>query len=51
VFNKDLRVVLDVPFGMGNDHAEGMTLFALNGGDAHALLVVYDFASKNVKKQ
>jgi len=36
-----LPVVLELPFGTGCDHAEGMTLFAPDGG-APALLVVYD---------
>ncbi|MBI5040308.1 MAG: DUF3616 domain-containing protein [Gammaproteobacteria bacterium] len=40
-----LERVLDVPYGQGDDHAEGMTLFAPNGGDATSILVVYDAAS------
>jgi Protein of unknown function (DUF3616) len=46
VFADGLPAILDVPFGNGNDHAEGMTLFAPNGGPARSLLVVYDSASK-----
>jgi hypothetical protein len=37
--------VREVPYSQGVDHAEGMTLFAPDGGPASALLVVYDTAS------
>ena len=40
-----LTRVLDVPFGQGVDHAEGMCLFSADGDKASALLVVYDAAS------
>jgi hypothetical protein len=50
VFYKDLRVVLEVPFGKGEDHAEGMTLFGPSGGDTRSLLVVYDSASDQRQK-
>lgn len=43
----ELERVLDVPYGKGVDHAEGMTLFCPDGGAACSLLVVYDSASKN----
>lgn len=43
----ELERVLDVPYGQGVDHAEGMTLFSADGGTARSLLVVYDSASKN----
>ena len=43
----ELQRVLDVPYGQGVDHAEGMTLFAPDGGTARSLLVVYDSASEN----
>ncbi|WHZ29379.1 MAG: hypothetical protein OJF51_004181 [Nitrospira sp.] len=43
----ELERVLDVPYGQGVDHAEGMTLFSPDGGAARSLLVVYDSASKN----
>lgn len=43
----ELERVLDVPYGQGVDHAEGMTLFSPEGGAARSLLVVYDSASKN----
>jgi hypothetical protein len=48
VFDKNLTTVLNVPYGQvnsrGTDHAEGMTLFATEDGNAHALLIVYDSA-------
>lgn len=40
-----LEHVLDLPFGQGVDHPEGITLFSTNGGTEEALLVVYDAAS------
>ncbi len=43
----ELERVLDVPYGQGVDHAEGMTLFSPDGGKAHSLLVVYDSASES----
>lgn len=43
----ELERVLDVPYGQGVDHAEGMTLFSPDGGKARSILVVYDSASKN----
>jgi Protein of unknown function (DUF3616) len=41
----DLERVLEVPYGHGVDHAEGMTLFSPDGGNTRSLLVVYDSAS------
>jgi len=42
----DLALVLDLPFGFGDDHAEGMTLLPTNQDDGDnagpRLLVVYD---------
>ena len=43
----ELERVLEVPYGQGVDHAEGMTLFSPDGGKARSLLVVYDSASEN----
>jgi Protein of unknown function (DUF3616) len=43
----ELERVLDVPYGQGVDHAEGMTLFSPDGGKARSLLVVYDSASES----
>jgi len=40
-----LERVLDVPYGQGVDHAEGLTLFSLSGDQASSFLVVYDSAS------
>lgn len=42
----ELVRLLDVPYGQGGDHAEGMTLFTPDGGTARSLLVVYDAVSK-----
>lgn len=46
VFNEALPKVLKLPFGTrqnaGQDQAEGLTLFAPDGGEARAVLVVYD---------
>jgi Protein of unknown function (DUF3616) len=43
----EVERVLKVPYGQGVDHAEGMTLFAPDGGKVRSLLVVYDSASEN----
>ncbi|HNA82552.1 MAG TPA: DUF3616 domain-containing protein [Thiobacillaceae bacterium] len=40
-----LEAVLDIPYGRGDDHAEGMSLFSSEAGGKPALLVVYDAAS------
>ncbi len=45
-----LERVLEVPYGQGVDHAEGMTLFAPDGGNATSILVVYDAASAQRKQ-
>lgn len=45
----ELQRVLDVPYGEGVDHAEGMTLFAPDGGQASSLLLVYDAAADERK--
>lgn len=42
----ELERVLEVPCGQGEDHAEGMTLFSPDGGEANSLLVVYDSTSE-----
>ena len=41
-----LERVLDVPYGAGSDHAEGLTLFSWGRGSPDSILVVYDSASK-----
>ncbi|WP_334190730.1 DUF3616 domain-containing protein [Noviherbaspirillum sp.] len=40
----DVKRVIDVPFGQGVDHAEGICLYSSDGGKAKSLLVVYDAA-------
>jgi hypothetical protein len=42
-FRKDLKRVVSVPFGIGKDHAEGLTLVP---GDALAGMVCYDSPDK-----
>jgi len=44
------QAVLDLPFGRGDDHAEGMTLFSAEGSEKPALLVVYDAAAEARKQ-
>lgn len=44
VFEERIVKMLDVPFGTGEDHAEGMT-FRRQGGARRSLLVVYDSPS------
>jgi hypothetical protein len=48
VFNKDLEKVLDVPYGKGKDHAEGMAL--VPDSDPPRILVVYDSPSDKRKE-
>lgn len=43
--NAQLERVLDLPFGQGVDHPEGITLFSAEGGAEEGLLVVHDSAS------
>lgn len=45
-----LLPLLDIPYGQGEDHAEGMTLFTQDGGKTHSLLVVYDTAAEQRKQ-
>lgn len=40
---------MDVPYGLGVDHAEGMTLFSKDGEKVQSLLIVYDSASESRK--
>lgn len=51
VFNEALPKVLDIPFSSdadtGQAQAEGLTLFALDGGEANRILVVYDGGAKD----
>jgi hypothetical protein len=45
-----LKEVKHIPFGKGEDHAEGMTRFSKKDGKATALLLVNDSASDQLKK-
>ena len=44
----DLRMLLTVPHGDGNDHAEGMTMMPADGAPAR-VLVVYDSPANHRK--
>jgi hypothetical protein len=46
-----LERLLDIPYGQGEDHAEGMALFSPDGGDTSSLLVVYDAAAGTRKSE
>ncbi|MNF42236.1 hypothetical protein D3C84_232820 [compost metagenome] len=50
VFNEQLCKVLDVPYGQGADHAEGMTLLQVKAMHEPSLLVVYDAAAEGRKQ-
>lgn len=50
VFGNLLEHVIDVPFGSGNDHAEGMTLLPADKKGRRSVLVLYDAPSKQRKK-
>ena len=45
VFADGLDTVLELPYGVGVDHAEGMALMMAGTAGAEALIVVYDAAS------
>ncbi len=47
VFADQLETVLDVPFGQGDDHAEGMCLFDADEQGRELLLIVYDSAAQS----
>ncbi|MFZ1643053.1 MAG: DUF3616 domain-containing protein [Candidatus Contendobacter sp.] len=55
VFAKALPTVLDLPIGVGQsagqDQAEGITLFAPDGGEARAVLVVYDSTAPSRQRE
>ena len=38
--------ILEIPFGRGEDHPEGLALWHDEGGDARQILVIYDSPSK-----
>ncbi|MFK8328686.1 DUF3616 domain-containing protein [Pseudomonas sp. BJa5] len=50
VFSEQLEAVLEVPFGHGDDHAEGMCLFGRGEGGGEVLLIVYDAAAQSRKR-
>jgi hypothetical protein len=43
---KQLERIMNIPYGQGVDHAEGLTLFSPNGAQPRSLLVVYDSSSE-----
>jgi hypothetical protein len=49
VFADQLETVLEVPFGQGNDHAEGMCLFESGKQRGEVLLILYDAAAQSRK--
>ncbi|MGI8732125.1 MAG: DUF3616 domain-containing protein [Pyrinomonadaceae bacterium] len=50
IFGDVLEQVVDVPFGTGNDHAEGMTLMPPDNKGRRSVLILYDAPSKQRKK-
>ncbi|MBI6896624.1 DUF3616 domain-containing protein [Pseudomonas putida] len=50
VFPDQLEKVLEVPFGKGDDHAEGLCLYEPGDGTGAVLLVVYDAAAEQRKQ-
>lgn len=50
VFSDALERVIDVPFGTGNDHAEGMTLLPPDNKGRRSVLILYDAPSEERKK-
>ncbi len=50
VFGDALETVVEVPFGKGTDHAEGMTLLPLDDKGRRSLLILYDAPSNERKK-
>ncbi|MHC8314693.1 DUF3616 domain-containing protein [Pseudomonas sp. LB3P31] len=49
VFTDQLEIVLEVPFGEGNDHAEAMCLFESGEQRGETLLILYDSAAQSRK--
>jgi hypothetical protein len=47
VLRNALPKIRDIPYGQGEDHAEGLTLFSPDGHEASSVLIVYDSASKS----
>ncbi|MNP31347.1 hypothetical protein D3C76_1244650 [compost metagenome] len=50
VFEAQLSKVLDVPYGQGVDHAEGITLLQVKDMQEPSLLVVYDATAERRKQ-
>ncbi|AIS13372.1 hypothetical protein JM49_17470 [Pseudomonas chlororaphis subsp. aurantiaca] len=50
VFAEQLERVLEVPFGQGDDHAEGMCLFDVAEEAGEGLLIVYDAVAPRRKQ-
>jgi hypothetical protein len=50
IFGDALERVLDVPFGTGNDHAEGMTLLPPDNKGRQSVLILYDAPAAERKK-
>ncbi|MFQ6571990.1 DUF3616 domain-containing protein [Pseudomonas sp. UM16] len=49
VFADQLEPVVEVPFGQGDDHAEGMCLFESGEPSGEVLLILYDSAAQGRK--
>lgn len=50
VFAEQLKVVLQVPFGQGDDHAEGICVFEVDEHATESVLIVYDAAAARRKR-
>ena len=50
LFGESLEKVIDVPYGKGNDHAEGMTLLPADEKGRRSVLILYDAPSEERKK-
>lgn len=50
IYSDQLETVLEVPYGHGDDHAEGMCLFDLGEDGGKVLLIVYDAVAKRRKR-
>ncbi|SOQ16422.1 hypothetical protein CFBP1573P_06101 [Pseudomonas syringae pv. persicae] len=49
IFSDQLEIVMEVPFGQGVDHAEGMCIFGTGEQAGDELLIVYDVAAQRRK--
>lgn len=50
VFTEQLETALQVPFGQGDDHAEGMCLFDVGTEGEEVVLIVYDAVAERRKR-